>query len=234
MSYSVEQVTESIKAYINIHCIFRADNAIQYAKDLPPGKLYGKHAGTTNSYLFLLRNLTQNPIHLQHVSVLMYKRIIDYLAEKDNQHPISQGLPIQLAGMETAALPLLAGISLVGLKAGMGLNTFAIRKERKRYGLHNYIDGMPNSHPVVIIDDLINSGQSIVHCQQVIKHELDLPVVDQAFSIVRFQTEKFVCGPDCEIKVNSLFTADQFDRVAATSTVPADCTRTKNKRPDYM
>lgn len=228
---SVDQATDSIKNYINANCIFVADNARQYCKDLPPGRLYGKQPGTTNTYLFTLRNLTHNPVQLQHTAVLLYKQIIDTI----KPHVVGNSLSIQLAGVETASLPLITAISLVGLKAGVVINTFSVRKERKRYGLHNYIDGMPNQQPVVIIDDLINSGGTLYHCQQVVKHELGLPANSNAFCIVKFaQTDIVDCGPDSKVSVKSLFTADQFDLTKGYSTAPADCSRLINKRPDYM
>lgn len=228
---SFEQASDSIKNYINTNCIFVADNAKQYCKQLPAGRLYGKHPGTTNSYLFTLRNLTHNPVQLQRTAVLLYKQIIATI----KPHVVGNSLSIQLAGVETASLPLITAISLVGLKVGVAINTFSVRKERKRYGLHNYIDGMPNQQPVVIIDDLINSGGTVYHCQQVVKHELGLPVDNNAFCIVKFaQTNTIDCGSDVKIDIRSLFTADQFDLGKGRTAVPDDCSRLINKRPDYM
>src|SRR6185436_914631 len=70
-------------------------------------------------------------------------------------------LPFQVGGMETAGIPLVAAIVMKSLERGTPVNGFYIRKSRKRQGLLKYIEGTLTNEPVILVDDLINSGTSV-------------------------------------------------------------------------
>lgn len=77
---------------------------------------------------------------------------------------ISKYGPKSVGGMEMGAVALVTAVvykSTDDGKYGKGLNGFFIRKTQKGYGLQNKIEGnmIP---PVVIIDDVITSGQSVM------------------------------------------------------------------------
>ncbi len=73
--------------------------------------------------------------------------------------------PFQVTGLETASLPIIGAICQKMHILGMPTNGFYIRKSRKKYGLLNLIEGEVNEHPIIIIDDIINSGSTILKQQ---------------------------------------------------------------------
>jgi len=62
--------------------------------------------------------------------------------------------PFQLAGVESAAVPLITALVIDGARRGLDGTAFTIRKNRKDYGLRNLIEGRPSARPVLFVDDL--------------------------------------------------------------------------------
>lgn len=69
--------------------------------------------------------------------------------------------PFQVCGMEVAGIPLVTAIIMKAHERGLSVNGLYLRKSRKKYGLLRAIEGTPNGYPTIIVDDLINSGNSI-------------------------------------------------------------------------
>lgn len=67
----------------------------------------------------------------------------------------------QVGGMEVAAIPLVTAILMKSKAHGAPVNGFIVRKERKTYGAGNLIEGRLNDQPIVIVDDVLNSGKSL-------------------------------------------------------------------------
>ena len=67
--------------------------------------------------------------------------------------------PFQVGGLETAGIPLVAAIVMKGVERGTPVNGFFMRKSRKREGLMKIIEGTLTNDPVILVDDLINTGQ---------------------------------------------------------------------------
>jgi hypothetical protein len=131
------------KNYIEKNCLIR--NRVM------PGKI----PGTTYTWIFYLRNGLFNHEFLSAVSQMFIHKV---------KHEIGQ-FNFQISGLETGSTPLLAGIPLIARVFDLNINSFSIRKEQKTYGLLNWIEGMPNEKPVMLIDDLCNSSISkIIHC----------------------------------------------------------------------
>jgi outer membrane protein assembly factor BamB/orotate phosphoribosyltransferase len=116
----------------------------------------------------------------------------------------------QLAGMETAAIPLLTGL-LLGAPLSRGpVNGFIIRKERKTTGLGNAIEGAITAEPVILVDDVINSGSSAEKARVVI--EMHGGKVQELFVVVDYRSKKALrWRARHSIEVNSLFTLEDFD-----------------------
>src|SRR5438309_11530498 len=70
-------------------------------------------------------------------------------------------LPFQVGGLEAGSIPLVAAIAMAGQQRGTPVNAFVVRKERKPYGLSKTIEGVLTADPIVIVDDLINSGSGM-------------------------------------------------------------------------
>jgi orotate phosphoribosyltransferase len=70
-------------------------------------------------------------------------------------------LPFQVAGMESAGIPFVSAIVMKSVERGTPVNGFFIRKSRKRKGLVKTIEGTLTNDKVILVDDLINSGQTL-------------------------------------------------------------------------
>jgi outer membrane protein assembly factor BamB/orotate phosphoribosyltransferase len=68
--------------------------------------------------------------------------------------------PFQVCGMETAAISLVAAIVMKGIERKTPINGLYARKSRKRQGMLKQLEGTPNEHPVILVDDLIHSGST--------------------------------------------------------------------------
>ncbi len=80
-------------------------------------------------------------------------------------------MPFQVGGMEAAAIPLLSAIIMKSVSRGTPVNGFIIRKERKTYGTGGSIEGVLTDAPIVIVDDLLNSGSSLEKARVVLQQE---------------------------------------------------------------
>ena len=80
-------------------------------------------------------------------------------------------MPFQVGGMEAAAIPFLSAVLLKGLERGTPVNGFIVRKERKTYGAGNSIEGILTDAPIVMVDDILNSGSSLEKARVVLERE---------------------------------------------------------------
>ena len=80
-------------------------------------------------------------------------------------------MPFQVGGVAAAAIPLLSAILMKSLSRGTTVNGFIVRKERKTYGAGNSIEGAPTGAPIVMVDDLLNSGASMEKARVVLAQE---------------------------------------------------------------
>jgi orotate phosphoribosyltransferase len=68
-----------------------------------------------------------------------------------------------IGGVETAAIPMVAGILAVNrASGGASMNGFYLRKKRKRDGLRRRLEGVPppRGSRVLLVDDILNKGVS--------------------------------------------------------------------------
>jgi orotate phosphoribosyltransferase len=184
------------KNYIEKNCLIR--NRIM------PGKI----PGTTYTWIFYLRNGLFNHEFLSAVSQMFIHKV---------KHEIGH-FDFQISGLETGSTPLLAGIPLIARVFDLNINSFSIRKEQKTYGLLNWIEGMPNEKPVMLIDDLCNSSMSMKKSYDILQEE-KIPVFNYAFSIInkvnknthkeiRIKSDMYL--PE-DIKMLYLFDLDDFN-----------------------
>lgn len=170
-----------LRDYINDYCIVRC----------PPGYyLKASIDGHAYTWQFYLRNAIFNQTALYCITKLLLDKTKD---------------GVQYAAMESAGPPILSSMSIVKMSMGSELNTFAIRKEQKKYGLLNWFEGyvVPDM-PVVIVDDISNSKSTIGRAANILKHH-GLHVAG-ALSIVDKKGSNDVEG----IPVDSIFSVDDF------------------------
>ena len=152
-----------LSSYIKKECI-----------EIPDGYMYGKLPGTRYASQYYLANGLYNPVFMEKVVDCFYTLISQ---ELDHWN-------FQITGREWSALPLLSAIPVIlKLKYDIELNSFMIKRERKKYGKHNFIEGLPNEYPVLIVDDLANSTNSFLHCNNVCKLE-NLETLPFIFSVL--------------------------------------------------
>jgi outer membrane protein assembly factor BamB/orotate phosphoribosyltransferase len=114
--------------------------------------------GTSNRWLIDLRR------------VFMDARSLDAAAELFWQECAGR-MPFQVGGMEAAAIPFLSAIIMKSWSRGTPVNGFIVRKERKTYGTGGLIEGALSGAPVIIVDDVMNSGASMEKVRVVLEQE---------------------------------------------------------------
>ncbi len=118
--------------------------------------------------------------------------------------------PFQVGGMEVAAVPLVTAIILKGREKGYDINGFLIRKNRKQSGLGKNIEGVVTDDPVILVDDLLNSGSSMEKSKIIVAQEDQN--VREVFVIVDFQSSAGLhWREENNIEVNSIFTGEDLD-----------------------
>jgi len=187
---SYNELHQWTKQYIDDLCIVRNT------------RMPGKIPGTSYSWIFYLRRGLFNHQFLSAISQMFYYQVSKHLGHFN----------FQIAGLETASTPLLAGIPLIGRALGHDINAFSIRKERKQYGLRNWIEGLPNDLPVLLVDDLCNSSDSLYNARAICEQER-IQCCDTCFVIVNKTndeqnvTDKYM---DTNIRIISLFNLSDF------------------------
>jgi outer membrane protein assembly factor BamB/orotate phosphoribosyltransferase len=97
-------------------------------------------------------------------------------------------MPFQVGGMEVAAIPLLAAILMKSMARGTPVNGFIVRKERKTYGAGNLVEGTVTDAPIIIVDDILNSGGSLEKVRVVLEQESKK--IALAFVLVDYHSPK--------------------------------------------
>lgn len=214
---------DDVKSYIQKNCIWRANPDTQYEKYIPKGKLYAAAPGFYNSWLVMMRRLTHNPVMLNFVAEQIYSEIKDF--------------DIQLCGLETSSIPIISAIQIKAINDGKHFNSFTVRKERKKYGLFNLFDGIPNRLPFLTIDDFTNTGSSVRTVCDASLYEYNLDSFPMAYSILRNdKNHENVYFNAVKIELKSLFKCSEFDFDYNPEEywLPSDCDKSLNKRPDYI
>jgi outer membrane protein assembly factor BamB/adenine/guanine phosphoribosyltransferase-like PRPP-binding protein len=155
-----------------------------------------KAPGTYDAWLFDFRALMLQPKWLNRYAEIFWQR---YAGK----------LPFQVAGLETAGIPLVSAIVMKSVERGTPVNGFYIRKSRKRTGLMKYIEGTLTDEPVLFVDDLANSGQSIAKQVEVLR---DAKVtMTEAFVLLAFRNdEAYEALKEKGVALSHLFTLRDF------------------------
>lgn len=192
------EYNEWVKDFIDKHCLYRVP------KGHPP--LVGKAPNTFYTWQFYLRRGLFN-----HEFLYKTSKMFLHLCEKE-----FGSFQFQICGMETASTPMLAGIPLVAREYGLDINAFSVRKNRKDYGLRNWFEGRINDKPIMMIDDLCNSTESLGKTLEILLRNNLFNVLDRSFAIVN-KVKKEDAGVDNdhalpeEIKVLYFYSLDDFD-----------------------
>jgi orotate phosphoribosyltransferase len=158
--------------------------------------------GGESQWLFDFRRVIFDPVVLDKITDLFWETY----AEK---------YPFQVGGLETASIAITTAIVMKGLQRGTPVAGFYIRKSRKIIGLQKIIEGELNDHPVILVDDLINSGKTFLMQLEVLKKEHKK--VTDIFTLVRFRDlADYAFAREENIVVTSPFTLTDFGLTAAS------------------
>ncbi len=126
--------------------------------------------------------------------------------------------PFQICGMETGGIPLVAAIVMKSVERGTPVNGFYIRKSRKRSSLMKQVEGTVTDEPVILVDDLINTGRTSFR-QALILAEANKRVL-AIFVLLRFrEMDAYAFAKERDITVSSLFTLEDFGLPLEVTTV---------------
>ncbi len=160
----------------------------------------------------------RNPWIFDFRALLLQSKWLDRYAEIFWERYASNP-PFQVGGIETAGIALVAAIVMKGEERGTPVNGFYIRKSRKRQGLVKYIEGTLNDLPIVLVDDLMNSGQSIDKGIDILSQEGKK--VTGVFVILAFRTDDaYVHLKEKGASLTHLFTLTDFGMPLLRSKAP--------------
>jgi len=119
--------------------------------------------------------------------------------------------PFQVGGQELAAVPLISAIMLHGQRIKKPVNGFIIRKSRKPTGLQKIIEGEINPEKIILVDDLINSGSTVLR-QILAVSDCSQQKINKFFTFINFRGEKNVQFLKQKgVQLISLFDLKDFD-----------------------
>jgi len=187
-----------LREFINDYCIIRRPTG---DKDF---LLQDMHGGNYNWQFYPRRGLF-NSKFLSYVGMIFWSKYADKFRES----------PFQLAGLETGSTPLLVGLAMTAPSFEIRVNAFSIRKDRKTYGQYNRMEGIVNDDPVLLVDDLCNSKNTMFLAR---KHciEEGLTIYDTAFTIINknilpTDSARFDKHIGAQLPVDSIFYISDFD-----------------------
>lgn len=189
---------DDLKEAIQKHVLVRKEDGVQIVST--------EGTAATADWLFDFRALMLQPTWLNRYAEIFW--------EKYGSH-----YPFQVAGMETAGIALVAAIVMKGVERGTPVNGFFIRKSRKRQGLMKMIEGTPTNDPVILVDDLMNSGQTI-HKQVEIIAAIGKRVTDVFVLLVYRAREAYAFTETDHVKLDYLFTLKDFGIPLQTTHAP--------------
>jgi outer membrane protein assembly factor BamB/orotate phosphoribosyltransferase len=153
-------------------------------------------SGSLVNWLFDFRRIIFKSSTLEAYSEIFYSRY------KDSP-------PFQVCGIEMAAIPLVISIVMKFSERGKTVNSFIIRKSRKKSGLFKSVEGEVLDLPVIIIDDLINSGESISRQVNVVKGLGKK--IKEVFVILRYRdANEYIFLQQDKIPLKSIFELNDF------------------------
>jgi len=117
--------------------------------------------------------------------------------------------PIQVAGLELGAVPLVGAILQKARELGISSNGLIVRKSRNKSGLTKRVEGRPNADPVVVVDDILHSGLSVDSvCLALGELTLD---VASCFALVDYRSPAGMAWrKDLDMDVRSLLSLSDF------------------------
>jgi outer membrane protein assembly factor BamB/orotate phosphoribosyltransferase len=182
---SVAEMKELLRADLSEHAFVTKDER----------ELFDPN-GTPFRWFLDIKGIMLRPGNLDRISRILW----EHLKERER---------FQLGGLETVAIALMSGIVMRAQEEGVQLNAFYCRKSRKRDGMQRNIEGDLTDEPVVLVDDALNSGKSII--RQVKALEAEGKRVEEVCVIVAFREPSYYeYLSERGIRIWSIFTLEDF------------------------
>ncbi len=141
----------------------------------------------------------------------------------------------QVGGLEVGAIPLITAITLEGHRRGRDVNGFFVRKSRKKSGLMDQLEGTLNSNPIILVDDMVNSGGSfakqiaIIEAERQKLTERKIGEVMMLCTVITFRERvcyEYLTGQDIIMK--TILTLDDFKHLGLATMGPVSDNPKKN------
>jgi orotate phosphoribosyltransferase len=154
-------------------------------------------SGKESSYYFDGKQVTLHPLG----AYVLAKVIIEKIKDKNIQ---------AVGGLTIGADPIVGSLAPICYLEGLNLKLFIVRKAAKEHGEKRLIEGpkLLSSDRVVILDDVLTTGSSIIRAIEAVK-DIGCPVVKIIVLVDRLEggTEKI---ENMGLKVDSIFTIRDF------------------------
>ncbi|MDP2619819.1 MAG: orotate phosphoribosyltransferase [Hyphomicrobiales bacterium] len=153
-------------------------------------------SGRISDYFFQLRQTTMHPEGASLIGDLL----VDFM-RKENIHCIG--------GLELGAVPVVSAAVIMSFQQGYDLKAFFVRKEHKKHGAKELIDGhIQSGAEVLIVDDVTTTGGSILRAIDSIADKQCK--ITKALSIVDREEGAPLHLSERNIILYSLFTRSDF------------------------
>lgn len=160
-------------------------------------KIVSQNGKNTPAWLIDLRSIFFDPEALNLIAEVFWEQF-----EKE--------YPFQVGGQEVAAIPIVSAIVLKSQEIGKPVNGFIIRKSRKHTGLQKIIEGNLTDDKIILVDDLINSGLTIMRQLEVLKSAGRK--AEKVFTLVNYQPQRNQqLLSEQQVDLIAPFTLDDFD-----------------------
>ena len=191
-----EELREWMRVFINDNAIYRV---APWEKPIP-----GKGEHTTYTWQFYTRRAIFNSAFARGIGLFFWQMYKDEFIQR----------PFQIGGCETSGVPVACAIQAVGLELGIQVNTFAIRQNRKAYGLFNWVEGIIlDDVPVLLVDDVAASQITLRNNEQLLKRN-NYEMYGSYFTVINKQGKNCAGHPSNLIpgqQLRYIFNIDDFD-----------------------
>jgi len=161
-----------------------------------------------DEWIFDFKTIVLNPEHLALITDALWEEISDMDA-------------FQLGGLESASIPLITALVIKARQEGKRVNGFYIRKSRKKVPLFKQIEGGMNNDPVVLVDDILNTGNGI-RKQIAVLDRLGKKVFRIAVIVRYREKDAYPKLRERAIELRSVFAADDFSLPLISKKQPSE------------
>ena len=194
---------QALRQAINDRGIFRVPPGSCELVSLEGGK--GFYDKLFYEWQFYLRGPLLEPQHLSFIACCFWSVFKPRYLQQ----------PFQLSGVEQACVPILTAILMTAASFGIKPHAFTVRKERKAFGLENYIEGQPNPElPALFIDDLTSPTHATLWHWIRIVSQARIRFYPRAFVVIYKGNRadlKDIATTQGNLGIDAIYTLEDFD-----------------------